>query len=204
MPASTTAGAPIVRRKAVPVWLLILLFLLLYWGMVYFDSRGAWFDQRVYTPYVSFAEIDRMWPKSGDAEVLTKGKKIFSDYCAVCHMETGVGNPANGCPPLIGSEWVTTPGPGRLVRIVTKGPIGPIGVKGQTYNGTMTPIADSLPGDERQKAEGTAALVSYVRKTFGNIPKMITTEQVLPIRAQIKDRNAPFTAQELLTVPENE
>src|SRR5262249_55076598 len=162
------------------------------------------FDQQVYTPYTSFTEIDRMWPKSGDEDFLRRGKKIFSDYCAVCHMETGVGNPANGCPPLVGSEWVMTPGPGRLVRIVTKGPIGPIQVKGQTYNGTMTPIGDSLPGDERQKAEGTAALVSYVRKTFGNIPKVTTTEQVLPIRAQIKDRTAPFTEQELMGISEKE
>ena len=199
MPASAAAGAPSARRKAVPVWLFVLLFLLLYWGMVYFDQRGAWFDQRVYTPYMSFTEIDGMWPKSGDVGVLTKGKKIFSDYCAVCHMETGVGNPANGCPPLVGSEWVTTPGPGRLIRIVIKGPIGPIEVKGQTYNGTMTPIGDSLPGDERQKAEGIAALVSYVRKTFGNIPKVTTTEQVQAIRGQIKDRPGPFTAQELMS-----
>ena len=54
------------------------------------------------------------------------------------------------------------PGPGRLIRIVIKAPIGPIEVKGQVYNGTMTPIGDSLPGDERQKAEGIAALVLEV------------------------------------------
>src|SRR5215467_12307598 len=91
----TAAATPIARRKAVPVWLLILLFVLLYWGMVYFDSHGAWFDQQVYTPYTSFKQVDAMWPKSGDEPLLNKGKNIFSAYCAVCHMETGVGNPAN-------------------------------------------------------------------------------------------------------------
>ncbi len=204
MSTNAVAGAPSARRTPVPVWLLVLLFLLVYCSLVYFDQHGAWFDERVYTPYMSFIEIDRMWPKSGDQEVLQKGRKIFSDYCAVCHMETGVGNPANGCPPLVGSEWVTTPGPGRLVRIVTKGPIGPIEVQGKVYNGTMTPIGDSLPGDERQKAEGIAALASYVRKTFGNIPKLTTTEQAQAVHAQIKDRSAPFTAPELLSVPGNE
>jgi hypothetical protein len=29
-------------RQAVPVWLMVLLFLLLFWGMVYFDQHSAW------------------------------------------------------------------------------------------------------------------------------------------------------------------
>jgi mono/diheme cytochrome c family protein len=201
---SPTASEPGVGRSAIPIWLIILFFVLLFWAMVYFDFHGAWFDQRVYTPYASIKQVDDMWPKSGDEGVLARGRKMFSDYCAVCHMETGVGNPANGCPPLVGSEWVMTPGPGRIVRIVSLGPTGPIEVNGKVYNGTMTPIGSSLSGDARQKAESIAALVSYVRKTFGKVPTLVKPEQVLAIQAQINGRTAPFTAQELKAVDEKD
>ncbi len=49
---------PKAGRDPVPVWLLILLFLLLYWGMVYFDQRSGWFSPRVYAPYRSVAELE--------------------------------------------------------------------------------------------------------------------------------------------------
>jgi len=54
MITNAAAGAPTARRTAVPVWLLVLLFLLVYCSLVYFDQHGAWFDERVYTPYMSF------------------------------------------------------------------------------------------------------------------------------------------------------
>src|SRR5207248_1958627 len=150
-------------RAPVPIWLIILMFLLLYWAMVYFDSNCAWFDQRVYTPYHSFQEVDDMWPKSGGAEGFAKGKPLFSTYCAVCHMENGAGDPSKGCPPLADSEWIKTPGPGRIIRIASKGLAGPIEVKGKLWNtgNTMTPVGDGLMGDEKQKAESLAAIVSY-------------------------------------------
>src|SRR5258706_10798708 len=101
------ATEPRVGRAAVPVWLIILMFVSLYWGMVYFDLHGAWFNPQVYAPYRSDKELATMQPAmGGDEDLLRKGKQMFSLACAVCHMETGVGNPANGCPPLAGSEWV--------------------------------------------------------------------------------------------------
>ena len=196
---------PRVGRAAVPVWLIILLFVMVYWGMVYFDLHGAWFNPEVYAPYRSRPELEAMQPRQDDnAELFLKGKQMFSLTCAVCHMETGVGNPANGCPPLVGSEWVTAPGPGRITRIVSKGLIGPLEVKGQSYGtGTMLPIGDQLPGDEKEKAESIAAIISYVRKAFGNVPVAVKPEQVQAIREEIKGHSAPFTATELKAVPED-
>ena len=205
-PATSEAAEPRATRKAVPVWLLILLLLLLYWGMISFDLHGGWFNQQVYAPYRSFAEVDGMQPPKGESdEIIRKGKFLFGLTCAVCHMETGVGNPANGCPPLVGSEWVAAPGPGRIIRIVSKGLVGPIEVHGQAYGtGAMLPIGDQLPGDEKEKCESIAAIISYVRKTFGNISTVVTPEQVAAVRAQIKDRTTPETVPELNTTPETE
>src|SRR5215470_6336097 len=79
-----------VDRRSVPVWILILLLMLIYWGMLYFDQHGGWFDRDVYPPYRSTAELELFQPpKGGDEEIVAKGKALFSTTCAVCHMENG-------------------------------------------------------------------------------------------------------------------
>ena len=98
-----------------------------------------------------------------------------------------------------------------MIRIESKGLIGPIEVGGKPYGTggqSMLPVGDQLQGDEKQKAYDIAAIVTYVRKTFGNIQTPVQPAQVVAqvaaVRAQIKDRNTPFTADELKKVPENE
>ena len=60
---SATAASPVEAGQApVPIWLIILLFLLLYWGMVYVDLRGGGFDMHVYEPYRSVEEVANYVP----------------------------------------------------------------------------------------------------------------------------------------------
>jgi mono/diheme cytochrome c family protein len=205
MPNIPASAEPQAGRRPVPIWLMFLLFPLLYWGMVYFDQHGGWFDKQVYGPYRSTEELFTMQPPAPGGEQLMLGKKLFHDNCAVCHMDTGVGNPGNGCPPLAGSEWVSAPGAARIVRIVSKGLTGPIQVKGQTWStGTMLPIGDQLPGDEKEKSEKIAAIVSYIRNEFGNKASPITPEHVAAIRAKIASRTANFSVPDVMASPENE
>ncbi len=208
-PFNAEPAEPQARRTPVPIWLLILLLLLLYWGAVHFDTRGGWFNEHVYAPYRTFDQVAAMQPVSGGSEVLLRGKDLYSRNCSVCHMDEGTGNPANNCPPLAGSEWVAAPGPGRIIRLVSKGGTGPIEVKGQVWNGgTMLAIGDQLTGpggaalDEKGKSEGIAAIITYIRKVFGNNASPVTPEQVEAVRAQIKDRTAYFSAEELKAAPE--
>src|SRR5258708_7803704 len=161
---TSDAVEPKTGGNSVPVWLIILLFLLLYWAMVYFDEHAAWFNEQVYAPYRTIDQVIAFQPPSGEGDFIQKGKQLYSLNCAVCHMEGGTGNPANGCPPLMGSEWVSAPGPGRIIRIVSKGATGPIEVSGKVWStGTMLSIGDQMPGDEKQKAENIAAIIAYVR-----------------------------------------
>src|ERR1041385_1042438 len=207
-PISSTApdpAEPRAARRAVPIWLLILTLLLLYWAMLYFDQHGGWFSQEVYSPFRSVQELEALVPVAGGEESLQRGRQVFSMVCAVCHMDNGSGNPGNGCPPLVGSEWIKTPGPGRMIRIVSKGLTGPIQVNGQSYgSGTMLPIGDQLPGDEKQKSEDIAAVISYVRRNFGNVATIVTPDQVQAVRSQIKDHTTSFTSDELKAVPEKD
>jgi mono/diheme cytochrome c family protein len=197
------SAQPQARRKAVPIWMFILLFLMLYWGMVYFDQRSGWFNEQVYAPYHSLEELTSYQPVNDAAGVLIKGKQLFHDNCAVCHMDGGTGNPANGCPPLVGSEWVAAKGPGRIIRLVSKGGQGEIEVAGKTYNGTMLAIGDQMPGDEDKKSESIAAIITYVRDTFGNKASAVSAQKVKAVRAEIKDRNTNYSPLELKNFPED-
>ena len=204
MPIPPEAAEPQAGSQAVPVWLLVSILVLVYWGLVYFDQNGGWFSRQVYGPYHSVEEVGGWWPPDEGGAFLAKGQLLFKNNCAICHMETGVGNPVNGCPPLVGSEWVKAAGPNRLIRLASVGASGPIEVGGKPYNGTMLPVGNQLPGDEKEKSESVAAILSYVRKTFGNIPTPIKPEQAASVREKIKDRMTPYTAEELKGTSETE
>src|SRR4051812_14174507 len=91
--AASTAPELQADRRNVPVWILILLLLFIFWGMVYFDKHGGWFSKDIYSPYHSFTELERFQPfKGGDDELIANGRDLFSKTCAVCHMENGTGN----------------------------------------------------------------------------------------------------------------
>ena len=65
VPMPAEAAEPRAGAKAVPVWIIVLLFLLLYGGMVYFDRFSGWFSPEVYAPYRSTEELAMYQPPSG-------------------------------------------------------------------------------------------------------------------------------------------
>jgi hypothetical protein len=54
------SAEPKALRAAVPVWLFVVLVLLFYWAMMYFDRNSGWFNAQVYAPYHSYAEVQDM------------------------------------------------------------------------------------------------------------------------------------------------
>jgi mono/diheme cytochrome c family protein len=180
------------------VWLFVLLFLLLYWGMVYFDERSGWANSQVYTPYHSFDQLVYYQPPSGERSLFQEGRKVYDKpTCVACHQADGKGVPGQN-PPLVGSEWVNEPEPGRVIRIVLNGLTGPIEVKGQAFGGTaMVPWKDVLTDDE------IAAVLTYVRqnKEWGNNAPEVKPERVKAVRDKLQSRSTPFTAEELQKIP---
>ena len=125
-------------------------------------------------------------------EQLPDGKQVFSTTCAACHQATGEGVPGV-YPPLAGSEWVTGD-EAKLVRILLHGVTGPIEVAGETFNSMMPPWGATL------KDADIAAVLTYVRGTWGNKGAPITAAKVASIRAATTSRTTPWTAAELAAV----
>jgi mono/diheme cytochrome c family protein len=192
-PSAADSGEPGANWRSVPVWLLILVLLLIYWGMLYFDQHGGWFSQEVYTPFHSEAEVAFYQP-STEGPNLRHGEEIFKSVCGLCHNDDGMGKP-NQAPPLAGSEWVLG-GPTRLIRIPLYGLNGPITVKGQkmVFPAAMPPIAGGLP------AEDVADLLSWMRQAWGNKASPITPEQIKAVKTQVGNHPQAFTPEELLEV----
>jgi mono/diheme cytochrome c family protein len=190
LPASLTAdtGEPRAARQAVPVWLMVLLFLLVFWGMVYFDQHSAWCSPQVYAPYHSLAELQLYQPPTGGVN-LERGRVVYENVCALCHNTDGTGKP-NQAPPFAGSDWAIG-SPGRMIRIPLSGLNGSVSVKGQEWNLSMPAMGAALSDDD------LAAALTYIRKSWGNQASEITPEQVKATRAEIGNRSQPWTAAEL-------
>jgi mono/diheme cytochrome c family protein len=196
-PAPSASDSDDSNRKgpAVPIWLILFMFMLLYWGAVYFDARGGWFSPQVYAPYHTVEEIQALQPSSGGSDAYELGRAVYNrPTCVACHQTSGQGTPGQ-FPPLAGSEWVNEAEPGRVIRMVLNGLQGPMTVKGQAYNNAMVPW-NTLSDEE------IAGVITYIRqnKEWGNNASAVTAEQVKVVRDKLKGRSTPFTAEELMKV----
>jgi len=118
------------------------------------------------------------------------GAEIYMTRCMSCHQMNGRGVPGV-FPPLNGVEWVTGD-KGRLIRIVMNGLTGEITVGDETYSGAMPPWNSFL--DDQQMA----ALLTYLRSSWGNDASEVTSAEVASVRAATEDRRNPWTEAELL------
>ncbi|WP_324028060.1 c-type cytochrome [Maribacter sp. BPC-D8] len=133
--------------------------------------------------------------KGTDLEVFTKGKKIYETegYCITCHQESGSGLQKAGYPTLVGQEWVLGDEE-RLIKLALHGLYGPMNVMGNQYEGQVPMMAFKglLKDDE------IAAVLTYVRNSFGNKASVIDPKKVREVREATKDRKSFYTADELL------
>ncbi|MEM6648072.1 MAG: PVC-type heme-binding CxxCH protein [Bacteroidota bacterium] len=133
----------------------------------------------------------------GDARVLfVAGQELYQreGYCSTCHQMDGTGLGASGFPPLAGTEWVTG-NEDRLIKITLHGLMGPIEVNGKKYPGNvpMTPFGGLMDDTE------VAAVLTYVRNSFGNEAAPVSPETVARVRAETEDRKVFYTVEELLS-----
>lgn len=133
--------------------------------------------------------------KGKDREAYIKGAEIYAreGFCITCHQPDGKGLESSGFPPIAGTDWVAG-SEERLIKLTLNGMMGPIEVLGKTYPGQvpMTPFGGLLNDEEM------AAVLTYVRNTFGNSASVITPEKVRQVREEIKDKDGFYSPEELL------
>lgn len=108
-----------------------------------------------------------------------KGRSSFA-VCAACHQNEGQGMKGLA-PALAGSSWVNG-SPEALVRIVLNGKVDQLAMPG------LGPALDD---------ETLAAILTYVRKSWGNDAGPISPETVQSIRGLVAQRDEPWSEEEL-------
>ena len=104
------------------------------------------------------------------------GQATFGRICAACHQAQGQGLPGT-FPPLAHSDYLASAPKAKIIGHVLHGLQGPVTVLGNTYNGAMP--AMSFLSDEE-----IAAVLTYVRSSFGNKLDPVTPAEVAAVRDQ--------------------
>ena len=127
-------------------------------------------------------------------EIFLKGAEVFNreGHCITCHQSDGNGLPAAQFPPISGSKWITG-SEERLIKLTLHGLMGPIEVKGVQYPGVvpMTPFKMLSDND-------LAAVLTFVRNTFGNNASVIKPETVKSVRKKTLNQKVFYEPQQLL------
>lgn len=135
---------------------------------------------------------DRPAPLAGEhLSRYLRGRQLF-DTCAACHGFDGRGMQGQA-PPLADSPIATGP-EDRAVRVLLHGLQGEIEREGILYDHQM-------PAAPFAQDEQLAALLTYIRRGFGNTADPVTPDTVARVRAETADRATPWTEAELLDIP---
>ncbi|WP_390621517.1 PVC-type heme-binding CxxCH protein [Novipirellula artificiosorum] len=160
------------------------------------DAKGA---SEFATPAeVEFVKFDP--PKHlsrDDKKVYKLGAEVYQreSHCATCHLAHGKGS-ANVYPPLAGSPWVNG-SEERLIKMTLHGLWGKMTVNGKTYDPArgvppMTAFRSLLNDEE------LAAVLTFVRNTWGNQSSPIRPASVKQVREQTIDRSTFWKPEDLL------
>jgi mono/diheme cytochrome c family protein len=193
-------GDPVENNLPIPGWLLaifgaVICFSGVYFGIYHGGFQGNVFNEEQSSPEILFA---RKGGAAAQAEVVAEqtlveqGKAIYAN-CQPCHQASGLGI-AGQFPTLAGTDWVNG-SEKRLVAILLKGLMGPLKVGDATYNGAM-PAWEKALSDKK-----LAAVMSYVRASFGNNSPEISEAKVAAARKEFAAQVAPWTEADLLKIP---
>ncbi|HTK00236.1 MAG TPA: cytochrome c [Bordetella sp.] len=110
-----------------------------------------------------------------EATGMRRGSALYEQHCAQCHAANGQGK-GTDWPPLAGNIGVTASYPGNVIHMVLEGGFAPATAGNPRPHG-MPPFGQVLNDDD------VAAVVTYVRNSWGNAAGGVTSLQVKQARA---------------------
>ena len=113
------------------------------------------------------------------------GAEIYKGLCVGCHQEDGKGKDKIGAN-LVDSPYVKNTDPNAIIRVLLGGKEGLIGL--------MPPVGSTYSDDQ------IAAVLTYVRRSWGNTAPPVDSMSILEVRGLTKARNKPWTDDELKQV----
>jgi mono/diheme cytochrome c family protein len=184
------------EREPVPVWLYLICGLALFLAGSSFTGFKVFgrdmLDQGPGGPVAVATALPEAPPSAADI-----GKKLYNGNCANCHQASGEGAPGS-YPPLVGSEYVLG-NKERLSAIMLAGLAGSVSVKGSTYSTQVMPGWNGNFTDEK-----LAAIMTYIRSSWGNTANAVKTEEVTAARAKFTSHlGAPYSESELMGIAPN-
>ena len=102
--------------------------------------------------------------------IMAWGAKLYKEHCIDCHGEAGAGKPP-AYQPLAGNSSLTTRSAVNAIRMVLDGGYPP-GTTGNPRPYGMPPFRTTLSSQE------VAAVLSYIRNSWGNKGGMVTPDEV--------------------------
>jgi mono/diheme cytochrome c family protein len=114
-------------------------------------------------------------PTAETSLLVSFGKPIYDRECASCHGATGQGMPPH-YPPLAGNQSIQMVSAVNAIRMVLNGGYAP-GTVGNPMPYGMPPFAHRLSDDE------VAAVVTYIRTSWGNRGEPVSARQANELRA---------------------
>ncbi|HEY2464479.1 MAG TPA: cytochrome c [Steroidobacteraceae bacterium] len=107
--------------------------------------------------------------------LMKAGEPLYSIHCGTCHLPTGLGSDSTA-PPLAGSAVVLTPNPASMINIVLRGPILPDQAPSPEWQNRKWQAMPAFGG--KLSDADAAALLSYVRGSWGNKEGAVTEDQI--------------------------
>lgn len=155
-----------------PVSYIIACFFFLLWGGWYIGYYGGDWTGNGLAEKASSGPPAALPPQNP----MVLGKEVFGS-CIQCHQENGLGQPGQ-TPPLAASEFVLGDAR-RLTAIILNGMNGELIVKGQPYASQM-PAWGEIKDDEE-----VAAVLTFIRASWGNKAAPVTREFVAGVRKEV-------------------
>ncbi|HSI87264.1 MAG: cytochrome c [Candidatus Methylacidiphilales bacterium] len=199
-------------QEPIPLWIIAICLAVMMWGGYYLGKNTANFRSDVFDTHAAQVggpvttgpnatadtKAEGTAPASPEKQLedmIKEGKSAYGSICASCH-QAGGGGQAGQYPPLAGSEWVLGD-KHVLVPIVLHGLHGPITVAGATYNNNMQAWGATI------KDKKMAAILTYIRNSWGNKADIVTADDVKALREHFKDRKVQWTEEELKALKAN-